>query len=99
MEEIIIKLAESLINARRLTGELDDKSYWINKASRETDFIPANGDWISIEVTLFKIEVSVHHKEYGGAKYWKNGVWSNDAFNIEYPLHEKMIADRKKYNL
>lgn len=92
MEEKIIEIAENLINVRRLEEELDNKEYWIQKAAKETDFVPAEGDWIHVEVTLFKIEVSVHHKEYGSAKYWMNGIWTNNPFDSTYPLHEKMLV-------
>ena len=92
MENKIIEIAESLINVRRLKEELNDESYWIDKAAKETDFVPAEGDWIHTEVTLFKIEISVHYKKYGGAKYWKNGVWTDDPFDSNYPLHEEMLA-------
>ena len=92
MENKIIEIAESLINVRRLKEELNNESYWIDKAAKETDFVPAEGDWIYTEVTFFKIEISVHHKEYGGAKYWKNGVWTDDPFDSNYPLYEEMLA-------
>lgn len=95
MKEKIIKIAENLIEVRRLKEELNNKEYWIQKAAKETDFVPAEGDWISVEITLFKIEVSVYHKEYGGSKYWKNGHWSDDPFNSNYPLHEKMLAEMR----
>ena len=95
MEDKIIELAECLVKAYKLKEELYNKEYWINKASKETDFVPAEGDWIHVEVTLFRIEVSVHHKESGGAKYWKNGVWSNDPFSSKYPLPEKMLDEMK----
>lgn len=92
MEEKIIEMAENLINVRKLKAEIDNPDYWIQKAAQETDFVPAEGDWIHVEVTLFKIEVDVYHKEYGGTKYWKNGVWCDDPFSSNYPLHEKMLA-------
>lgn len=67
MEEKIIKIAENLIEIRKLKEELDDKEYWINKAAKETDFVPTEGDWIHIEVTLFKIMVK-NHKKNGNPK-------------------------------
>ena len=97
MKEKIIKIAENLIEVRKLKEELNDKEYWIQKASQETDFVSAEGDWIHVEITLFKIEVSVHHKKYGGAKYWKNGVWSDNPFDSSYPLHEKMLAEMRAW--
>ena len=97
MEEKIIKIAENLIEVRQLAEELDNKKYWIQKASQETDFVPAEGDWIHVEVSLFKIEVSVHHKNYGESKYWINGIWTNDPFDSSYPLHEKMLAEMRAW--
>lgn len=95
MEDKIIKIAENLIEIRKLKEELYDKEYWIQKAAQETDFVPAEGDWIHINVSLFKIEVGVHNKEYGTAKYWMNGHWFNDPFDSNYPLHEKMLEEMK----
>ena len=92
MEEKIIEIAENLINVQKLKEELDNEEYWIQKAAKETDFVPAEGDWIHINVTLFKIEVSIHHKELGTAKYWMNGVWTNTPFCSSFPLYDKMLA-------
>ena len=91
MEEKIKELTQILSRAYHLKDELDDKEYWIQKAKEETDFVPQEGDWIHIEVTLFKIEVSVCHKNYGKSKYWKNGVWMDDPFSIKYPSLSEMI--------
>lgn len=85
MEEKIKELTKTLNKAYELKNKLDDKEFWIKKASEETDFVPQEGDWIHVEVSLFKIEVSVHHKEYGHGKYWKNGVWVDDPFSTNYP--------------
>lgn len=85
MKTEIKQLASHLYQVNLLKKTLSDKEYWINKAAQETDFVPREGDWISVEVTLFKIEVSVHHNKYGGAKYWKNGMWTTDPFTINYP--------------
>lgn len=95
MEDKIKELAECLVRAYQLKEELRDKEYWISKAAKEADFIPAEGDWIRVEVSLFKIEVSVHHKEYGGAKYWRNGAWSDNVFDTRYPLPEEMLNEKK----
>lgn len=97
MEDKIIKIAENLIEVRKLKEELDNKEYWIQKAAQETDFIPAEGDWIHVDVTLFKIEVSVYHKEHGSAKYWMNGHWTNNPFDFSYPRHEKMLAEMRAW--
>ena len=96
MEDKIIELAECLTKAYKLREELRDKEYWLAKAAKDTDFVPADGDWIHVEVTLFRIEVSVYHKEYGGAKYWKNGVWSDDPFNTKYPLLKEMLNKNRQ---
>lgn len=93
MEDKIIKIAENLIEVRKLKEELNNREYWIQKAAKETDFIPAEGDWIAIDITLFKIEVKVHHVGCNGSKYWKNGHWFDDAFDSNYPLHEKMLVE------
>lgn len=93
MKEKIVKIAEDLIEVYKLTEELKDKEYWIEKASKETDFKPTEGDWIHVEVTLFRIEVGVYHKNYGGAKYWKNGRWSNNAFDSNYPMYDEMLKE------
>lgn len=94
MEEKIIEMAEHLIRIRKLKEELHDEKYWIQKASQETDFVPAEGDWIYVEVSLFKIEVSVYHKDYGEAKYWKNGVWRQTPFGSDYPLPEELLTEK-----
>lgn len=96
MEEKITKIAENLIEVYKLTEELKDKEYWIEKASKETDFVPAEGDWIHVEVSLFKIEVSVYHKDYGGARYWRNGHWSNRAFDSNYPMYDEMLETEQQ---
>lgn len=95
MEEKIIKIAENLIEVCKLKEELDNKEYWIKKASQETDFIPAEGDWIHVEITLFTIRISVHHKNYDGSKYWINGHWFANPFDYNYPLHEEMLKEMK----
>lgn len=91
MEEKIKELTKILCEAYSLKNELENKEFWIKKAKEEAGFIPQEGDWIHVEVTLFKIEVSVHHKNYGSAKYWKNGVWMDDPFSIKYPSLSEMI--------
>jgi hypothetical protein len=91
MEKKIIEIAKKLIEVRQLREELYDKEYWINKAAKETDFIPAEGDGIRVSVSLYTIEVAVHHKEYGGTRYWKNGVWLKHITSSDYPMHEKML--------
>lgn len=97
MKEKIKKIAENLIEVRKLKEELNDTEYWIQKAAQETDFVPAEGDWIHVEVTLFKIEVSVCHKNDGGSRYWKNGHWFDDPLDLDYPLHEKMLIEMRDW--
>ena len=97
MEDKIIEIAENLINVRRLKEELNNKEYWVKKAQEEAGFVPAEGDWIHVEVSLFKIEVSVYHKESGTGKYWINGVWFDNPFDSNYPLHEEMLAKMRAW--
>lgn len=96
MEDKIIELAECLTKAYKLREELRDKEYWLTKAAKETNFVPADGDWIHVEVTLFKIEVTVYHKEFSGVKYWRNGVWSDDRFTTNYPLPKEMLNKNRQ---
>lgn len=93
MEEKIIKIAKNLIEVRKLKEELNNKEYWIKKAAKETDFIPAEDDWIYIEITLFTIRVSVHHNIHGASKHWINGQWFNHLVGANYPIYEKMIEE------
>lgn len=85
MEEKIKELASALTKAYQLKNAIQDKEYWIKRAQKETDFVPAEGDWIHVEVSLFHIEVGVHHKEYGNAVIWKNGIWTKNYFEANYP--------------
>jgi hypothetical protein len=86
MEKKITQLTENLKQVCTLKHELDNPEYWINKAKEETDFIPAEGDWISVEVTLYKIEINVYHKQGSkGGVHWINGKWFNTSFPKDYP--------------
>lgn len=87
MEEIINKIADCLKEVSSLKYELDDKDYWIDKAAKETGFIPREGDWIHVEVTIWKIAVSVHHDKHviGENRYWINGEWFDTPFPKKYP--------------
>jgi hypothetical protein len=88
MKQIIKELAECQKKMYALEQQLKDKDYWINKAKEEAGFIPeGEKDWLHVEVTTFMIEVSVHHDNYGGAKYWINGQWFDTPFPSKYP-HE-----------
>lgn len=93
MDALIIKIAKNLVEVQRLRKELDDKEYWIQKAAQETDFVPAEGDWIHVSIDLFVIEVGVHHgpQIYGGTKYWRNGHWFNNRLDFNCPLPEEML--------
>ena len=97
MEDKIIEIAENSIQVSKLEEELDNKEYWIQKASQETDFVPAEGDWIHINISLFKIEVGVHHEECGHTKYWINGIWTNNPFDSTYPLYGEMLAKMRAW--
>ena len=91
MEEKIKQLAKMLLESNKFEDKLKDKDYWIQKAAKETDFTPKEGDWISVEVSLRRISVSVYHAEYGGGKYWRNGKWSDDPFFSDYPSLIEML--------
>ena len=91
MDALIKKIAKNLVEVQRLRKELDDKEYWIQKAAKETDFVPAEGDWIHVNVDLFIIEVGVHHALYGMPKYWRNGHWFNNRLDFNCPLPEEML--------
>lgn len=89
MENTINKISNCLKEVNNLKYELEDKEYWINKAAKETGFIPREGDWISVEVTLWYIRVSVYRKytdhNLKEARYWINGEWFNTPFPEKYP--------------
>lgn len=89
MEKVINELTSHLKEVRNLQHELEDKEYWINRAKEETGFIPREGDWIHVEVTIWKIVVSVYHKytdhKFKEARYWINGEWFNTPFPEKYP--------------
>lgn len=85
MNKKIEKLAENLKQVCILKQELDNPEYWINKAEKETDFTPAEGDWISVEITIYKIQIDVYHKRGPKGVYWINGKWFNTPFPENYP--------------
>ena len=89
MEKVINELTSHLKEINNLKYELEDKEYWINKAAKEAGFIPKEGDWIGVEVTLWYIRVSVYHKytdhSIKEARYWLNGEWFNTPFPERYP--------------
>lgn len=84
MKDKIKELANCLVNVYNLEHEIGyDKEYWLNKAKDETDFVPDEKSWISVEVKPYKIEVYVYSE--AKSKYWINGVWVDDPFSREYP--------------
>ena len=86
MEKVINELLSHLKEVVNLQYKLNDKDYWINRAKEEAGFIPREGDWIHVEVTLWHIRISVYHKNGAkDAKYWLNGEWFNTPFPEKYP--------------
>ena len=85
MKETIKEILKCQEKLWQLTQTLNNENYWINKA-KEAGFIPQEGDWISVKVSTWRIEVYVYHKEgCKGAKYWLNGKWFDTSFPKEYP--------------
>ena len=87
MEKVINELTSHLKEINNLKYELKDKEYWINRAKEEAGFIPREDDWISVEITMWHIRVSVYHKANGAkeARYWLNGEWFDTPFPERYP--------------
>lgn len=89
MENTINKISNCLKEIHSLSYKLNDKEYWIDKAAKEAGFIPKEGDWISVDITIWHIRISVYHKYTGhGAKesrYWFNGEWFDTPFPEKYP--------------
>lgn len=87
MEKVISKLISYSKEISNLKCKLYNKEYWINRAKEEAGFIPKEGDWIGVEVTMWSIRISVYHKENSvtGAKYWINGEWFDTPFPEKYP--------------
>ena len=86
MKEVVDELREALNKVWHLRHELEDHDYWINKAKEEAGFTPHEGDWVNVQVTLWKIEVSVYPKSgIEGARYWINGQWFDTPFPSEIP--------------
>jgi hypothetical protein len=50
---------------------------------------PKEGDWISVEITLWHIRISVYPKytdnKLKEARYWLNGEWFDTPFPEKYP--------------
>lgn len=89
MEDIINRISNCLKEVNNLKYKLEDREYWINKAAKEAGFIPREGDWIGVVITLWHIRVSVYHKypDYPikEARYWLNGEWFDTPFPEKYP--------------
>lgn len=87
MIQTIKEIVECQEKLRELRTKLDDPKYWINKAKAETDFEPAEGDWVSVKIQSWGIDVYVYHKSScEGARYWLNGKWFNTPFPKNYPF-------------
>ena len=92
MEEKIKALADILNKIYLLKNEIDDKEYWIKRAQEEAGFIPAENDWVSVEVKTWKIEISVYHKSgIEGSKYWINGQWFDTCFPGNIPSLDELL--------
>ena len=92
MEEKIKNLAEILNKIYSLKNEINDKEYWIKRAQEEAGFIPAEDDWVSVEVQTWKIEIFVYHKSgIKGSKYWINGQWFDTCLPKSIPSLSNII--------
>ena len=87
MEHIIKNTTELLISLDKLRDKLYNKEYWFNKVKEETDLILSDDAWIYVEVTFYKISVSVHSSKGVNykSKHWINGEWFNSSFDTNYP--------------
>lgn len=86
MENIIKNTAELLTSLNELKCKLENKEYWLNKAKKETGLVLSDDAWIHVEVTLWKIRVSVYsNRNNPQRKYWINGEWFDSSFDINYP--------------
>jgi len=93
MKEILKEIVECQERIYTLERKLDNKSYWINKAKEEAGFEPHEGDWISIDIKLWKIEVNVYPKSgVKGARYWINGKWFNTSFPEKIPYNTDLLS-------
>ena len=86
MKELIREIVECQKKIRELNHQIDNKEYWIKKAQKEAGFEPHEGDWISVEITTWKIMIHVYPKSgCKGARYWINGKWFDTAFPSTIP--------------
>lgn len=93
MTNTINELISHLKEIHVLQSKLNDKTYWINRAKEETGFIPQEGDWIHVEVTTWKVEVSVYHEQnVRGSRHWINGVWFDTSFPGRHPNMYDIIS-------
>ncbi len=95
MEETILKLAEELITVKLLTEKINDKAFWIEKAENETNFVPSEKDWISVEITKNRIIVNVYG--LNANVYWINGHWTDNRFANNSTSLEKMLAEMRAW--
>lgn len=93
MENLIKRVANLQKEIRQLKEELKSTSYWVKKAAKETDFTPEKGDWISVNIQPWVIQINVYHKDFdkGGNKYWINGEWFNHPFPGKIPSIDNCI--------
>ena len=87
MENVIKDTAKLLTSLKDLRLKLDNKEYWLNKAKEETDLVLSDDAWVSVNVTVWYIEVCVYSSwsKPSQSKYWKNGEWFDNPFEINYP--------------
>lgn len=92
MEKKINELVLTLQQANNLERQISDREYWINRAKEEAGFVPREGDWVHVEITMWSIRISVYHKANSAkdSKYWINGEWFNTPFPEKYPFLSDM---------
>jgi hypothetical protein len=93
MEELIRQIAEHQKALISLRNQINNPAYWIKKAQEEAGFIPAEGDWVSVEVERWKTAVHVYHRSTSseGTKHWINGEWFDTSFPKKYPYIDDLI--------
>lgn len=93
MEELIKQIAEHQKALNSLRDQINNPTYWIKKAQEEAGFIPAEGDWVHVNIERYRIEISVYHKLASpeSSKYWINGEWFDTSFPEKYPYINDLI--------
>lgn len=93
MEDVIKNTAKLLTSLDDLRLKLENKEYWLKKAKEETDLVLLDDAWIYVEVTFWKIEVSVHSSwsKPSRNKYWMNGEWFDTPFDVDYPRLKTLL--------